>query len=61
MFLQKKLLIRADEAEFINIEDWISQGIDTYHLRKFQRSSYRHGFIIRRLWKWVIMLKQVIF
>ena len=36
----EKIIIRADEDEFKNIDDWISQGIDTYHLRKFQRSSY---------------------
>ena len=36
----EKIIIRADEHEFRNIEDWISQGIDTYYLRKFQRSSY---------------------
>jgi DNA-directed RNA polymerase subunit beta len=36
----EKIIIRVDESEFGNIEDWISQGIDTYTLRKFQRSSY---------------------
>ncbi len=47
-----KIIIRADEDEFTNIEDWISQGIDTYHLRKFQRSSYstwiHHTPIVKR-------------
>ena len=23
-----------------NVEDWVGQSIDTYYLRKFQRSSY---------------------
>ncbi|MGE0206265.1 MAG: DNA-directed RNA polymerase subunit beta [Candidatus Babeliales bacterium] len=36
----EKIIIRVDQSEFDNIEDWISQGIDTYNLRKFQRSSY---------------------
>ena len=36
----EKIIVRADESEFKNIDDWISQGIDTYYLRKFQRSSY---------------------
>ena len=40
MFQSEKIIIRADESEFNNVEDWISQGIDTYYLRKFQRSSY---------------------
>ena len=48
----EKIIIRADEDEFQNIEDWISQGIDTYHLRKFKRSSYstwiHHTPIVKR-------------
>lgn len=36
----EKIIIRAHENEFRNTEDWIAQAIDTYHLRKFQRSSY---------------------
>jgi len=36
----EKIIISAFEDEFKNLDDWISSGIDTYHLRKFQRSSY---------------------
>lgn len=36
----EKIVVRADEEGFKNIDDWISQGVDIYHLRKFQRSSY---------------------
>ncbi len=36
----EKIVVRAHEQEFKNIEDWISQGVDIYYLRKFQRSSY---------------------
>lgn len=36
----EKIVIRADEEVFANVEDWISQGVDIYHLRKFQRSSH---------------------
>lgn len=36
----ERIVIRVDEDQFQNAEDWIAQGIDTYHLRKFQRSSY---------------------
>lgn len=36
----EKIIIRADESAFATTEDWIAQGIDTYYLRKFQRSSY---------------------
>lgn len=36
----EKIIVRANEQEFRNTEDWIAQAIDTYHLRKFQRSSY---------------------
>lgn len=36
----EKIVVRAQESSFSNVEDWIAQGVDTYHLRKFQRSSY---------------------
>lgn len=36
----EKIIIRVDASYFENIDDWIAQGIDTYHLRKFERSSY---------------------
>ena len=36
----EKIIIRADESEFKNMDEWMSQAIDTYHLRKFQRSSH---------------------
>ncbi|HEB42027.1 MAG TPA: DNA-directed RNA polymerase subunit beta, partial [Candidatus Dependentiae bacterium] len=36
----EKIIIRAYENEFLNTEDWIAKGIDTYYLKKFQRSSY---------------------
>jgi len=35
-----KIVIRIDEKEFKNTDDWIAQGVDTYYLRKFQRSSF---------------------
>jgi DNA-directed RNA polymerase subunit beta len=35
-----RIIVSADEAAFKNVEDWIGSGIDTYYLRKFQRSSY---------------------
>jgi len=35
-----KILVRAHRDQFENIDDWIAQGIDTYYLRKFDRSSY---------------------
>lgn len=35
-----KIMVRVDEDEYSNTEDWITHGIDTYHLKKFQRSSY---------------------
>ncbi len=34
-----KVVIRCDESEFDSIEDWASQGIDVYHLKKFQKST----------------------
>lgn len=36
----EKIVIRVDSSAFRNVDDWISQGVDTYYLRKFQRSSY---------------------
>lgn len=35
-----KIIIRAKESAFVTTEDWINQGIDTYYLQKFRRSSY---------------------
>jgi DNA-directed RNA polymerase subunit beta len=34
-----KIIIRVDVKEFENVDDWLAQGIDTYHLRKFERSG----------------------
>ncbi len=36
----EKIIIRVDEDQFYNEEEWIAQGIDTYPLKKFLRSSY---------------------
>jgi len=48
----KKIVIRAREDEFSHVEDWIGQGVETYHLNKFQRSSYstwiHHTPIVKR-------------
>ncbi len=35
-----KIMITADADQFNNDEEWVGQGIDTYYLRKFERSSY---------------------
>ena len=35
-----KIIVRINEDECANTEDWVTHGIDTYHLKKFQRSSY---------------------
>ena len=35
-----KIVVRVNEDECANTEDWITHGIDTYQLKKFQRSSY---------------------
>lgn len=35
-----KIIVRVNEDECSNTEDWVTHGIDTYHLKKFQRSSY---------------------
>lgn len=37
----EKIMVQADEAGFVTVEDWVSRAVDTYHLRKFERSSYR--------------------
>ena len=48
----EKIMIRADETQFKNVDEWISQAIDTYHLRKFKRSSHstwiHHTPIVKR-------------
>lgn len=36
----EKILVRCDEDAFKNMDDWIAQGIDTYYLKKFERSSH---------------------
>jgi DNA-directed RNA polymerase subunit beta len=36
----EKIVVRADETNFGNMEDWIANGVDVYHLKKYQRSSY---------------------
>ncbi len=36
-----KIIVQSDENSFVNQEDWIAHSIDTYYLRKFERSSYR--------------------
>lgn len=35
-----KIIIRADEEQFRGTDEWLSQGVDIYTLRKFERSSY---------------------
>lgn len=35
-----KIIVRADENEFPNAQAWLAEGVDIYHLRKFERSSY---------------------
>lgn len=34
------IMVRVDESEFGTTDAWIAGGVDTYHLRKFERSSY---------------------
>ena len=36
----EKIVVRVEEDAFKNVDDWVSQGVDTYYLRKFQRSSF---------------------
>jgi DNA-directed RNA polymerase subunit beta len=46
-----KIIVRVNEDECSNTEDWVTHGIDIYHLKKFQRSSYstwiHHAPIVR--------------
>lgn len=46
------IIIRADADQFHSLDAWISQGIDVYHLKKFQRSSsstwIHHTPIVKR-------------
>ncbi len=48
----EKIVIRYFETEFANQEDWINKGVETYYLRKFERSSYstwiHHTPIVQR-------------
>lgn len=37
----EKIIVRAHEDQFKNADDWISQGVNIYYLRKFQRSSFK--------------------
>ncbi|MFT6765361.1 MAG: DNA-directed RNA polymerase subunit beta [Alteromonas naphthalenivorans] len=34
-----RIIISSSEKEFGSVEDWAARGIDTYHLKKFQKSS----------------------
>ncbi len=47
-----KIIIRANENEFENFDSWVTQGVDIYHLRKFQKSSMstwvHHTPIVKR-------------
>jgi len=36
----EKIIVRADEQDFNDTEDWIAHGVDVYHLRKFELSSF---------------------
>jgi DNA-directed RNA polymerase subunit beta len=36
----EKIVVRAYESAFKNVDDWIGGGVDIYYLRKFQRSSH---------------------
>lgn len=33
------IIIQADQDQFSNLDDWIADGVETYKLRKFRRSS----------------------
>lgn len=35
-----KIIVQAPREDFETVEDWIAQGIDTYFLKKFIRSSF---------------------
>ena len=37
----EKIIMQSDQKLFTDEEEWIAQGIDTYSLKKFVRSSYR--------------------
>ncbi len=34
-----KIIIQANQDEFSSFDDWMAHGVETYHLRKFKRSS----------------------
>lgn len=36
----EKIVVRADQDQFKDIDDWMANGVDVYQLRKFQGSSY---------------------
>jgi DNA-directed RNA polymerase subunit beta len=36
----ERIVIRCDKSNFRTTEDWINDGIDTYELKKFKRSSH---------------------
>jgi DNA-directed RNA polymerase subunit beta len=36
----EKIVVRADEDSYRSVEDWIANGVEVYHLNKFQRSSH---------------------
>jgi DNA-directed RNA polymerase subunit beta len=36
----EKIIVRGNEDEFDNVDDWVASGVSIYHLRKFERSSY---------------------
>jgi len=36
----EKIIVRYDQSAFKTIEDWIAKGVETFYLRKFERSSY---------------------
>ncbi len=48
----EKIVIRYFEDQFKNSDDWIGKGVETYYLRKFERSSYstwiHHTPIVKR-------------
>jgi DNA-directed RNA polymerase subunit beta len=48
----EKIIIRVDERACAHDEDWIFDGVEIYHLRKFQRSSFstwiHHTPIVKR-------------
>lgn len=35
-----RIVVRVDRDAFESTDDWIAQGVETYDLKKFQRSSY---------------------